>query len=68
MQIHPLRSYRATLVPAGTAYDELEARADQGVLPTLQLKAINHFTAERDAHRISGQPVFRVDRIDGGAV
>lgn len=67
MQILPLRSYRATLVPQGTDTDELETRADQGFLPTIQIKAINRLTAEQAAHQLTGKPVLRVERIDGGA-
>lgn len=67
MTIQTLRSYRATLIPPGTNPDELEARADQGVLPTLQIKAVNHLTAERDAFRLTGKPVFRVERLEGRA-
>lgn len=67
MQTTPLRSYRATLVPPGTDYDQIEVKADQGVLPTVQLKAANAGRAELAAHHVTGLPVFKVERMEGGA-
>lgn len=60
----PLRSYRATLIPKDVAADEAELKASQGVLPTLQLKALNSGYAERSAHHLTGLPVLKVERIE----
>lgn len=60
----PLRSYRATLVPAGVEADQIELRASQGVLPTVQLKAVNTGIAEQLAHWVTGRPVFSVVRVE----
>lgn len=57
-------TYRATLIPEGTPCDEVEFQADQGLLPTIQLKATGAATAAANAHRASGRPVFKVERLD----
>lgn len=67
MSITLLRSYRATLVPPGTDYDQIEVKAGHGALPTVQLKARNSSQAELAAHRVTGMPVLKVERIEGGA-
>ena len=67
MQITPLRSYRATLVPPGTDYDQVEVKAGHGALPTVQLKARNASQAELAAHQVTGLPVLKVERMEGGA-
>jgi hypothetical protein len=59
----PARSYRATLIPDTVNYDEVEFQADQGLLPTLQLQAPDADKAAADAHRVSGKPVLRVERV-----
>jgi len=64
LSILPLRSYRATLVPVGVEADQIELRASQGVLPTVQLKAVNTGIAEQLAHWVTGRPVFNVVRMD----
>lgn len=64
MNIDRLRSYRATLVPEGTPADQLEVKADEGTLPTIQLKARNNARATLAAHHLTGRPVFRVERIE----
>ncbi len=64
MNIAPLRSYRATLVPEGTPADQLEVKADEGTLPTIRVKARNTARAEQAAHHLTGRPVFRVERIE----
>ena len=64
MQITPLRSYRATLVPKGTDYDQIEVEADQGALPTIRLKAVNSGRAELAAHYVTGLPVLKVERVE----
>lgn len=67
VQIQALRSYRATLVPQGTAVDEIEYRSDQGALPTLRVKASNASEAEQAAHHLSGLPILKVERIEVAA-
>lgn len=67
MHITTLRSYRATLVPPGTDYDQIEIKAGHGTLPTVQLKARNASQAELLAHHVTGLPVLSVDRVEGGA-
>ena len=67
MQITPLRSYRATLVPKGTDYDQIEVKAGHGALPTVQLKARNASQAKLLAHHVTGLPVMSVERVEGGA-
>ncbi len=67
MHVRPLRSYRATLVPPGTDYDQIEINAGHGTLPTMQLKARNAGQAEQAAHHVTGLPVLKVERMEGGA-
>ena len=62
-----LRSYRATLVPRGTDFDQIEVKASHGALPTVQLKARNASQAELAAHHVTGLHVLKVERIEGGA-
>jgi hypothetical protein len=57
-------SYRATLIPDGVNFDEVEFQADQGLLPTIRLKAGCAASAAADAHRVSGQAVLKVERIE----
>jgi hypothetical protein len=59
-QIHATTSYRAYLRPAGTD-------ADTGVLPFIQLKAVNAEHALRVAHAVTGAPVDSVERLDSVA-
>jgi hypothetical protein len=64
MQCQPqARAYRATLIPDTVNYDEVEFQADHGLLPTIQLQARDASTAMADAHRVSGKPVLRVERV-----
>ena len=65
MSITPLRSYRAPLVPPGTDYEQIEAKADQGALPTIRLKASNSGRAELAAHHVTGLSVFKVEQVEG---
>jgi hypothetical protein len=58
-----VRAYRATLIPATVNYDEVEFQADHGLLPTIQLQAADASQAMADAHRVSGKPVLRVERV-----
>lgn len=64
MQITPARSYRATLVPAGTAADEVETLAILGKLPTIQVKSGDAEAAGVAAHAVSGMAVHSIDRMD----
>lgn len=65
--ITTLRSYRATLVPPGTAQDQIELKADEGTLPTIRLKARSADRAQQAAYHVTGLPVFAVERVEGGA-
>ena len=62
MQTH---IYRTHLVPAGIPADLVELFADQSLLPTLDVPAINAQQAEATAHALSGLPVARCERMDG---
>ena len=64
MQPNTLRSYRATTIPQGVQYDEVELQAALGTLPTLQVKAVNALHAAQAAHYLSGQPILKVERIE----
>lgn len=67
MQSQSYPSTHATLVPPGTEYDQVEVKAGHGALPTVQLKARNASQAELAAHHVTGLPVLKVERMDGGA-
>ena len=64
MQIKPLRSYRATLIPPGTDASDVETLADKRLLPTIRVKAPCCQSAERAAHHVTGQPVLRAERVE----
>lgn len=64
MQITPARSYRATLVPAGTASDEVDTLDALGKLPTIQVKSSSCEAAEQAAHQVSGLAVLCVERVE----
>ncbi|EJE49595.1 hypothetical protein PMI14_05838 [Acidovorax sp. CF316] len=64
MHITPARSYRATLVPAGTASDEVDTLDALGQLPTIQLKSSSCEAAEQLAHHTSGLAVLCVERVE----
>lgn len=59
-QVTPTARYRAYLRPIG-----LEAAA--GVLPFVQVKAVNAEHAMRAAHAVTGHPVEHVERLEGEA-
>ena len=61
MQIKPLRSYRATLIPPGTDASDVETLADKRLLPTIRVKAVTATQAEAVAHLATGKKVLRVD-------
>jgi hypothetical protein len=63
-QVQQLHSYRATLVPDSVPADEVEFQANNGLLPTLRLKAPNAEKAMADAHRVSGKAVHNVARVE----
>lgn len=65
--IELLRSYRATTIPAGTHSDEAQLQADQGLLPTIQVKARNAARAAAAAHHLTGLHVLSVERIEVAA-
>lgn len=62
--IQALRSYRATLMPAGVMPSDVEDLADAGLLPTIRLKACNATQAEANAHLVTGKAVLRVERVE----
>lgn len=64
MQVQPLRSYRAVLIPAETAPEEIEFKAEHGLLPTLRLKAATADQARAKAHHVSGRSVLSVERVE----
>lgn len=65
--ITPARSYRATLIPKGMEFDEVEFHADHKLLPTLQLKAASADAAAAAAIHVTGRPVLKVERIEVAA-
>lgn len=65
--IQPLHSYRAILVPANASQADVEDLADEGLLPTIRLRAANATQAEAQAHAVTGKAVLRVERVEGGA-
>lgn len=62
--VQQLHSYRATLIPAEVLPEEVEFQADQGLLPTLRLKAPDAGKAAADAYWASGRSVLKVERVD----
>lgn len=66
-EIRPLRSYRAVLIPKGLDLNQVETKADAGTLPTIRVKARCSDRAQAAAHHVTGLPVLRVERVDGGA-
>jgi hypothetical protein len=65
--VTPTRSYRATLIPKGIELDEVEFQASKGLLPTIRLKSTSADQAMADAFRVSGRPVFHVERVECAA-
>jgi hypothetical protein len=61
------RSYRATLIPPDIEFDDVEAHAARGMLPTLRVKADDAESAAAAAHRISGRRVLSVERVEAPA-
>ncbi|MFV0679238.1 hypothetical protein [Ottowia sp.] len=59
-----LHSYRATMVPVDTPAADVEAAADAGHLPTIQLLAPNAAKAASDAKLVTGRAVLRVERVE----
>ena len=63
--IHRLRSYRAHLLPLHCDLPNPHSLADEGLLPTIRVKAANATQAQVNAHVASGQGVLRVERVEG---
>lgn len=61
---HGYRSYRATLIPKNIELDEVEFQDAQGLLPSIRVKASSAESAAAGAHRVSGRPVLRVERVE----
>lgn len=61
--IHRLRSYRAHLLPLHCDLPNPHSLADEGLLPTIRVKAANAQQAEAMAHLASGKKVLRVERM-----
>ncbi len=62
--VQELKSYRAILIPANADTTALEGLAEDGLLPTIRVKAANATHAEAQAHIASGKGVLRVERIE----
>ena len=62
--VQELKSYRAILIPANADAGALEGLAEDGLLPTIRVKAANATHAEAQAHIASGKGVLRVERIE----
>lgn len=62
--IAPLRSYRATLIPANANPADLEDLAEAGLLPTIRVKAATATQARAAAHLASGKTVHSVERVE----
>ncbi|WP_272971617.1 hypothetical protein [Comamonas terrigena] len=62
--VQELKSYRAILIPANADAAALEGLAEDGLLPTIRVKAANATHAEAQAHIASGKGVLRVERIE----
>ena len=62
--IHRLRSYRAHLLPLHCDLADPHSLADEGLLPTIRVKAATAQQAEAMAHLASGKKVLRVERMD----
>ncbi|BBL25474.1 hypothetical protein [Comamonas terrigena] len=62
--VQELKSYRAILIPANADATALEGLAEDGLLPTIRVKAANATHAEAQAHIASGKGVLRVERIE----
>lgn len=64
MNIQATHSYRATLMPPDMAAEDVEAAADAGALPFIQLRSTNSDQAAADAMLTSGLRVLRIERIE----
>lgn len=62
--VQALKSYRAHLIPSDWDAANLESLADDGLLPTIRVKAANATHAKAQAHIASGKGVVRVERIE----
>ncbi len=62
--IRPTHSYRATLVPAHMAADDVQAHADAGALPTVRVRATDADHARRAAQDLMGLRVLNVERVE----
>ena len=62
--IHRLRSYRAHLLPLHCDLPNPHSLADEGLLPTIRVKAVTATQAEAVAHLATGKKVLRVERVD----
>jgi hypothetical protein len=57
-------SYRAVLIPHNAPAADLEDLANEGLLPTIRVKAANATQAEAHAHMATGKGVLRVERVE----
>lgn len=65
MSIQPSRSYRCSYHPKDR--HGVPEFTDTGVLPFVQLKAVNAEDAQRKAQAVTGCAVVGVERLEGGA-
>lgn len=62
---HAGRSYRCHYTP--TDRDGWPVPTETGVLPYVQLQAVNAEAAQRAAHAVTGCPINEVQRLEGAA-
>lgn len=63
-EIRALRSYRAHLLPLQWDGSNADHLADEGLLPSVRVKAANAAHAEALAHLATGKRVVRVERVE----
>jgi len=62
--ITPTRSYRCTYHPNDP--NGYPVPAETGVLPFVQVRALNAEAAQRAAHHVTGCAIASVERVEGG--
>ncbi|WP_295855247.1 hypothetical protein [uncultured Xylophilus sp.] len=62
--VQTLHSYRATVVPAEVAAEDVEGAAAAGLLRTIRVRAPHASHAVRAARHVTGLPVNHVERVE----